>query len=51
MFRPLSLGQQQKWNEIRGTLKFVDACITVQFIQKIQQDGTLYKNLLFRIYI
>jgi len=30
---------------------FVDPCIIVQFTQKMQQDATVYKNLLFHIYM
>jgi len=32
-------------------LMFLDPCIIVQFIKKIQQDTTMYRNLLFHIYI
>ena len=32
-------------------LIFVDPCIIVQFTQKMQQDATVYKNLLFHIYM
>jgi len=29
----------------------MDPCIIVQFIKKIQQDATMYQNLLFHIYM
>jgi len=35
----------------RWLLMFVDPCIVIQFIQKIQQDATVYQNLLFHIYM
>jgi hypothetical protein len=32
-------------------LMFVDPCIKVQFIKKIQEDAIMYPNLLFHIYM
>jgi len=32
-------------------LMVMDPCIIVQFNRKIQQDATVYQNLLFRLYM
>jgi hypothetical protein len=41
-----------KFSKAEKNMMFVDPCIVVLFIKKIQQDATMYKDvLLFHIYM
>jgi len=43
--------RQQEYFNINMGLTFVDPCIIVQFIRKIQQNAAMYQNLYYSIFI